>query len=64
MILRCECGNKLGEIIAGHYIIRHRRREIVAERVESMRCERCGRIWQPEPPEDQRELLGEGRSEG
>lgn len=38
--------------------------EIVAERVESMRCERCGRIWQPEPPEDQRELLGEGRSEG
>lgn len=64
MVLRCKCGNKLGEEHAGHYVIRHRKREIVCLWLQSMRCERCGRIWQPEPPHYPRLVpVGEGQTD-
>lgn len=45
-----ECGNTLGEYFPGRVIVRHGRREIVMgiSDLLSVRCERCGRIWQPD----------------
>ena len=43
----CDCGNVLGQRIAGYIAIRYERREVmVKERdIVSIRCERCGCVW-------------------
>lgn len=48
MRIRCpQCRNTLGEIAAGSFIMRHKRREVVGplDGLVSIRCERCGRKW-------------------
>ncbi len=50
MLITCSCGNTLGMLHPGRVlIVRHRGREIAAEGVLSIRCERCGRHWEPSP---------------
>ena len=39
----CECGNVLGQLIDGVFIIRHRRRVVIARDVDAIVCERCER---------------------
>ena len=45
MLIRCSCGRILGEWVAGCVAIRHQGREIVADHVVAIRCERCGEVW-------------------
>ncbi len=48
MLITCSCGNTLGLLHPGRVVIVHYRgREITAEGVLSIRCERCGRHWEP-----------------
>lgn len=49
MAITCEhCGNKLGELVAGQFVIRFHRREYIVDRVIAARCERCGTIYRPQ----------------
>jgi hypothetical protein len=41
------CGQVLGMLCAGYVAIKHEGREIVAERIRAIRCERCAAIWEP-----------------
>lgn len=43
-VIRCQCGQPLGQLIAGVFVIRHRGREIVCEHVITVKCERCGHV--------------------
>ncbi len=48
MLITCSCGNTLGLLHPRHVVIvRHKGREITAEGVLSIRCEKCGRHWEP-----------------
>lgn len=54
MDLRCPCGNKLGKVVAGHLVVRHRGRTVVCplslsptlslEHLVVIECEDCGRV--------------------
>ncbi len=49
VIVRClQCNNILGEILAGYWVIRYRRREWIGREIIAVRCERCGQVWLPE----------------
>lgn len=54
-VVRCpRCGKTLGAIVAGEMVIRHRGREWIG-RASSIRCERCGAIWQATEGKDGQE---------
>ena len=49
-VIRCPCGNILGQRFGTYFCVRHQGREIVAREIVEIRCEDCGRVWQAEPP--------------
>lgn len=53
-VIRCtNCDQVLGVLCAGHVAINHHGREVLADHVVAIRCERCGRIWKPTPLDNQ-----------
>ena len=44
-LIHCSCGRILGELVAGCVAIRHQGREVLADHVVAIRCERCGAVW-------------------
>ncbi|MBI4496837.1 MAG: hypothetical protein HY689_02920 [Chloroflexi bacterium] len=45
-VIKCPCGNVLGDLVAGRVVIRHRGREVVGL-MDAIKCEDCGRVWEP-----------------
>lgn len=47
-IIRCQCGNVLGKLVAGQFHLRHRGRELIGPIPFGITCEDCGRTWTPQ----------------
>lgn len=44
-LIRCSCGQVLGEWVAGYILIRHGGREVLVKQIEAITCERCGLVY-------------------
>lgn len=49
MKIRCtQCKNIIAAYVAGCYIVTRGGREWIGRELVSIRCERCGAVWDPE----------------
>jgi len=56
MNVQCpNCNQKVAETFADAVVIRHRGREIVAESIRAIRCEKCNHLFGPIQPERNQE---------